>query len=145
MPPGYHRRMAATFSPAVLSFMTRAVRYATLASVDPDGAPHQAVIWYLLRDERLLVNSRIGRRWPRNLQRDPRCSLAIEAGDDAVSIAALAEVIAHGRQAQDDIVEMARRYYDPELAEREIARFRTEQRITFMLHPQRVHVHGAPG
>jgi hypothetical protein len=39
---------------------------------------------------------------------------------------------------------MARRFYSPEYAEHEIARYRTEQRISFVLRPVRVHVHGDP-
>ena len=50
-------------APNIRSFLTRPVRYATIATINPDGAPHQIVIWYLLRhDEQrgdyLVVNSR---------------------------------------------------------------------------------------
>jgi len=39
---------------------------------------------------------------------------------------------------------MAQRYDEPELARREIARFQTEARISFLVRPSRVHVHGDP-
>ena len=39
---------------------------------------------------------------------------------------------------------MARLYYDPELAERSIARYRTEPRISFVIRPRRIYVHGDP-
>jgi hypothetical protein len=36
-------------------------QYATISTVMPDGSPHQAVVWYALADDSLMVNSRRGR------------------------------------------------------------------------------------
>ena len=77
--------------PNVRSFLTQPVRYATIATINPDGSPHQIVIWYLLRhdDQRgdyVVVNSKRGRRWPANLLRDPRANIAVYNADDAVTI-----------------------------------------------------------
>jgi PPOX class probable F420-dependent enzyme len=129
----------------VRSFLGSIPRYATLATLSADGSPHQAITWYLVRGDTIVVNSREGRRWPANLRRDPRVSFAVEDGENAVTIDALAEELHDPHSAQADIAEMARRYDEPDYARREIARFQTEQRITFLLHPQRVHVHGEPG
>lgn len=119
-----------------------APRFATIATVDADGSPHQAVIWYLLRDGELIVNSLQGRRWPGNLQRDPRFSLVVEDGLDYVSLAGTAEELAGQEGAQADIAAMARRYEAPDKAEEMIAsRFSTQQRVSFRLHPARVHEH----
>jgi PPOX class probable F420-dependent enzyme len=132
-------------SDSVRRFLAAPGRYATIATLDRDGAPHQAIVWYLLRDDRLVLNSRIGRRWPANLKRDPRISFAVEEGENAVTIAGLAELAPVGHDAQADIAEMAWRYDEPALARREIARFQTEQRISFVVRPTRVAVHGQPG
>ena len=60
----------------VRAFLAAPGRFATLATLDPDGTPRQAVIWYRLdADGRIVINSADGRRWPANLRRDPRCSL----------------------------------------------------------------------
>ncbi len=131
-------------APAVRSFLSGTLHYATLATVNPDGSPHQAIVWYLVRGDDIVVNSREGRRWPANLQRDPRVGFAVEDGENAVTIDALAEVLHDPDAAQADIAEMAWRYDGPDDARREIARFATEQRITFLLRAQRVHVHGDP-
>ena len=134
----------AVLAPSVRSFLAKAPRYATLATLNADGSPHQAVVWFLVRGDTIVVNSRQGRRWPANLRRDARVSFAVEAGDDAVTIDALAEALDDHAAAQDDIAEMAVLYDPPDVAREEIARFRTEQRVTFVLHPQHVHVHGDP-
>jgi hypothetical protein len=123
-------------------------RYATLATINAGGGPHQIVIWFLLRgDERgdlILVNSRRGRRWPANLGRDGRANLTVYEAEDAVTLECVVEQAYEGDAAQSDIAEMARRYDTPEVAPREIARFQTEQRVSFVLRPTRVHIHGDP-
>ena len=59
-------------------------RYATISTIDPDGGPRQAVVWYTLDGDEFVINSRIGRRWPSNLLRDPRIALSvIDAADGA--------------------------------------------------------------
>ena len=128
----------------VRSFLTGRQRYCTIATVNPDGSPHQIVIWFLLRGDEIVVNSRQGRRWPSNIRRDPRANLAIYEGEDAVTIECVVERAYEGGEAQADIAEMARWYDTPEVAETEILRYRTERRLSFVLRPNRVHIHGDP-
>jgi hypothetical protein len=119
-------------------------RYATLATINKDGSPHQIVIWFLLRGDELVVNSRRGRRWPANLERDGRANLAVYEAEDAVTIGCELVRIYEGAAAQADIAEMALRFDTPEVAKREIARFQTEQRVSFVLRPVKVSIHGDP-
>ncbi len=118
--------------------------FGTLATISADGSPLQAVVWYLLRGETLVVNSKVGRAWPTNLLRDPRCSFAIEDGYDWVGVRGRAEAVPHQPTAQADIAEMARRYLgdDPEKAERIIRdEFERQERISFVIQPERVIEH----
>ena len=88
-------------------------RYATISTVNPDGSPHQAVIWYAVDGDDLLINSRRGRRWPTNLSLDPRTSIAIyevEEPNHWVGLKGSAELVREGPAAVDDIMAMARRY-----------------------------------
>ncbi len=140
---------SAAIDAPVRSFLTRPPRYATIATINPDGSPHQIVIWFVLRSDEqlgdhLVVNSRRGRRWPTNLERDGRANLAVYEAEDAVTFECHVEQIYDDERAQADIAELARRYDAPEMAEREIARFRTEARVTFILRPDRILVHGSP-
>ena len=135
----------ALLSDAARSFLTATPpRYATLATINRDGSPHQIVIWFLLRGDVLVVNSRRGRRWPSNLERDGRANLAVYEAEDAVTINCTLERMYEGDQAQADIAEMAVRFDTPEMAQREIARFRTEERVSFILRPTKVSIHGDP-
>ena len=128
----------------VRSFLTTIPRYATIATVNPDGSPHQIVIWFVLRGAELIVNSRHGRRWPSNLRREERANLCIYEAEDAVTLDCVLEREYENEGAQADIAEMARRYDTPEVAVREIERYRTERRLSFVMRPTRVHVHGDP-
>ena len=128
----------------VRNFLGTPRRFAVISTINPDGSPHQAIIWYLLRGDELVINSKIGRRWPANLRRDGRVAFAVEDGDNAVTISGVAEVLATGPDAHDDICEMAVRYDAPDVAQSEMARFRTEDRISFLIRPTKVHVHGDP-
>ena len=125
-------------------FLEREDAFATLATLQEDGSPLQAVVWYALRSDSILVNSAVGRRWPTNLLRDPRFSFVVEQGYEWVGLRGIAEALADQAQAQADIAAMARRYHaaDPERAERLIRDgFQRQERISFLLHPHAITEH----
>lgn len=115
--------------------------FATLATILPSGLPHQAVLWFALRDDdSILVNARVGRTWPANLLRDPRFSLMVEQGADWVAATGTAEAVTDREQAVEDIVALAHRYHagDHDTIARAEASFRKQERISFLLHPERI-------
>ena len=126
------------------AFLARPDVFGTLATLEPDGSPLQAVVWFGLRGDDVLVNSAVGRRWPANLLRDPRCSLVVEQAYEWVGIRGRAEALRDPGEAQADIAALARRYHaaEPEKAERLIReRFQRQERISFLLHPEVVSEH----
>ena len=132
--------------PRVRDFLAEP-RFISIATVDPDGAPRQSVVWYLLEGDTLVINSRVGRRWPTNLLRDGRLAVSIIDPADPyawIGITGHVEVIDDPEQSQADIAAMARRYYphDPAKAERMIERtFQPQPRISFRIHADGVHDH----
>ncbi len=112
-----------------------APRFATISTLMPDGSPHQAVVWYAIEGDVVMINSLRGRRWPTNLERDPRISLAVYDNADTehwVGLRGTAEVVRQGPTAVADIQDLARRYDgDP-------GKFEGQDRITF-----RIHVHSS--
>jgi len=128
---------------AVRAFLEQP-HFATLGTAGADGAPHQAIIWYRLDpDGRVLVNSREGRRWPADLRRDPRMSLAVFYGPDPnrwVGITGVVdEIVDDVERARDDIVALAHRYDDA--TESSIAAFRSQQRVSFLIRVVSIHDH----
>lgn len=118
-------------------------RFAVVATVDPGGAPHQAVVWYRLDGDEIVVNSAEGRRWPANLRRDPRIHFLVEDDYRYVGTRGVVTVIDDQAVAQADIAEMARRYHahEPATAEALIRdRFEQQRRISFRFRPTRFNI-----
>jgi len=129
---------------AALGFVDDPGRFGTLATINPDGTPHLAVIWYAIRDDgSVLMNSKAGRIWPNNLLRDPRCSMAVEDGLRWVVIRGVAEAVDDRVQGVEDICALAVRYEgdEPIALKQRIADFRAQHRISFHLQPRSITVH----
>jgi PPOX class probable F420-dependent enzyme len=121
-------------------------RFAVLATVNANGSPQQTVMWYELRGDTIVMNTKRGRKKDRNLVRDPRASLCIEDGFRYVTLEGSIEFVDDPATAQADIAVLARRYHDPVKAE-EMARevFAPQERVTLLLHVDRADVHGFDG
>jgi len=132
-------------TPQVLTDQARAFlrqpRIATIATVDENGAPHQAAIWFRLEpDDRILVNSLVGRRWPRDLQATARCALAVIDEEDRyrwLAVDAALDGVDASERARDDIVALAKHYGDYSPAGE--ARFRSQARVSYLLRIEAVH------
>ncbi len=132
-------------SPAALAFL-REPRFMSVASVDPDGAPRQAVAWYdVLPDGRILLNSRTPRRWCLNLMERPAVALSAIDGTDGYRWLGLTgvveEVIDDVGRARDDIIALAHRYHPEGPKESLIAAFRNQPRVSFLVRITGVHDH----
>jgi PPOX class probable F420-dependent enzyme len=132
-------------SDRVRAFLERPI-VATIATTSPDGRPHQAVAWYRLEpDGTILVNSRAPRHWPDNVRRTGWVSLAVIDPDNDLSWVGVAcelvEVVDDVERARDDIVALAHRYRPGGPTAAAVAEFRSQERITFLLRPVRVHDH----
>lgn len=132
----------------VRAFLDRPL-FLTLATVDPDGRPWNAVVWFHLEsDGRIMVNSADGRRWPANLRREARVALSLIDPADGyrwIWMSGVVERIDDEQAvAQADIAALARRYHadDPATAERLIEdRFRKQHRVSFRIRATAVHDH----
>ncbi|MEU9192491.1 PPOX class F420-dependent oxidoreductase [Streptomyces hundungensis] len=51
--------------------------FATLATVNPDGGPQTSVVWYVREGDTVLISVTANRKKARNIERDPRVSLAV--------------------------------------------------------------------
>ena len=132
----------APLSPRVRAFLA-APHFLALASIDADGAPRQALIWYDLDGDDLLINSRTDRRWPRNIRRDGRVALAVfDAANPLrwVGLRAIVRAIDDDAvRALGDIQALARRYH-PDDPGRQL-QFVGQSRVTFRLEIREVHEH----
>ncbi len=128
--------MASLDDPGVQLLLTEQVNHAVISTFDADGSVHSAVVWVDLVDGRVAVNSAVGRRWPTNLERDPRLTVLVydeKNPYDYVEVKGSVTSTTEGADAHID--RLAQKYLGVDSYP-----FRTdgEQRITFLLEPTRV-------
>ncbi len=115
----------------------------TLATVNPDGSSQATVVWVDVRDGRIMVNSALGRKKPRNVAQNPSVALAwFDREDPYSSITIQGRVVESytGEQAEDDIDALARTYLGKDVYP---WRGEGEQRISYLIEPR--HVGGMGG
>ena len=120
---------------AQIAAFVAAPRYGVIATHTAVGEIWQAVVWYALTDDGILMNARDGRRWLTNLRRDGRFSLVIADGEDYVIVRGQAEVIDDPGRAQREAQLLADRYLSDES-------FVGQDRVSIVLHAEHVAVHG---
>ena len=137
-PANQSTRTAPRLSARARTFL-EAPRFGVVSAINPDGSPLQAVIWYELDGDAIVFNSRVGRRWPTNLMRDPRVSLLVADGYAYVDLRGSVEVDCDPVRGQAVIAQLTHRYHkDPDAAARQIEGFSRDQRVTFVLRPERI-------
>ena len=121
-------------------------RFGVLGTVNADGSPQQTVMWYELRGDTVMMNTKRGRQKDRNLLRDARASICVEDGFRYVTLDGTIAMVDDQEVAQADIAALARRYHDADEAER-MARvvFGPQERITLLLSIEGVDIHGFDG
>ena len=112
---------------------------AVISTVRSDGHPVSAATWYLLRDDRLLVNMDVGRKRLDHLRKDPRVSLTVT---DEADWYTHVTVIGHITDIYDDdgladIDALSRHYLGKEYPDRKRAR------VSALIEVDRVHGWGA--
>jgi PPOX class probable F420-dependent enzyme len=127
---------------------------AVLATLRRDGRPYLAPVWFhwektgpaasdfpFYDEGRFWLTGTYARRWCKNLRRDPRASLCIEATDP---VARYAAVDCDAELVEEDIwpmsEQLARKYVGARAGEAAVEAFlanmKTEPRLLFRLTPQ---------
>jgi PPOX class probable F420-dependent enzyme len=114
-----------------------------LATVNPDGSPQSTTVWVHTRDGKIIVNTALGRKKPRNLEREPRVALSwhetTDGGYKSASIQGRVVETITGDRAEKDIDDLAQKYIGQSPYP---WRSPGEQRVTFVIEPEHVHSMG---
>ena len=107
--------------------------HAVVSTLDEDGSIRSAVVWVSADDGELAVNSAVGRRWPSNLERDPRVNVLVYDADNPFEYVEVRGQ-AHGTidGADEHIDKLAKKYID---ADSYPFRQEGEQRIKYVVTP----------
>ena len=111
--------------------------YAVVSTHNDDGSILSTVVWADAENGSVAINSAIGRKWPTNLQRDPRVTVLIyESGNpyNYVEIRGRAAPI-DGEEADEHINRLTKKYINQDEYP-----FRQpgERRIKFVIEPDHV-------
>ena len=110
--------------------------HAVVSTLNENGSIHSTVVWASVEDGAVAVNSAVGRKWPRNLERDPRITVTVYDESNPyeyVEIRGTASGTTDG--ADEHIDRLAKKYLD---ADSYPFRQPGEQRIKFVVDADRV-------
>jgi PPOX class probable F420-dependent enzyme len=121
--------------------LLEAPNFVAVATLDEDGTPDVKVVWGDVDDDHVVLNSAEGRKWPRNLRRDPRVTVTVVNHENPYEYAVIRGRLAGDTHegADENIDKLAKKYLD-----KDEYPFRQpgEQRVMFRIEPERVNVHG---
>lgn len=117
-------------------------RFAVVATINSDGSPQQTVLWFVLEDNTIVMNTTANRQKTRNLERDPRVSICVPDGYRYVVLSGRAELVENREQSQKDIEHLAIRYLGEQTGRARIAEFSQQQRVSIRVPIERVHAYG---
>jgi PPOX class probable F420-dependent enzyme len=128
--------MTSLTDPAVAELLTEP-NHAVVSTLNQDGSILSTVVWIdTLDDGVLAVNSAVGRRWPTNLERDPRVTVVVTDRNNPynfVEIRGTASGDTDGADAHID--RLAKKYLGVDAYPN---RREGEQRITYRIEPRTV-------
>jgi PPOX class probable F420-dependent enzyme len=110
--------------------------YAVVSTLNEDGSILSTIVWVDTEDGKVAINSAVGRRWPTNLERDPRATILVqEAGNPYNYVEIRGEAQGTTEGADEHIDRLAKKFIDQdEYPYRQPG----EQRIKFLISPQHV-------
>jgi PPOX class probable F420-dependent enzyme len=109
--------------------------HAVISTHNKDGSIHNTVVWISAEDGTAAVNSARGRKWPTNIERDPRVSVLVyEQGNPYHYVEIRGSATPTREGADDHINALAKKYTGQDQFP-----FRPgEERIKFVIHPDHV-------
>ena len=135
-----NRRAQIAMSSEEAAAFLAAERVVTCATLGHDGWPHLMPLWYVVRDGELWSWTYAKSQKVRNLERDRRCTLQVEAGDrydELRGVMIKSEAVIHREQVLELGVEIFERYtggpVDPEALRGQAAK-----RVGLRFVPRRV-------
>ena len=127
--------MSASLTPEDRALL-RAPNYAWVVTLRPDGSPHASITWIDSTETHVLVNTAVGRRKDRNVEADPRVTIAVQRGADAydwISVEGVVEERQIGAEAEAHIDQLSRGYDD-----RAWTPVEGQRRVRWLIRPTRI-------
>ena len=110
--------------------------HAVVSTFNRDGSVHNTVVWIDAEDGTVAVNSALGRKWPTNLERDPRVTLLVYEQGNPYNYVEIRGTATGTRQGADEHINRLTKKY---IGQDEYP-FRQpgEERVKFVIEPEHV-------
>ena len=109
--------------------------HAVLSTINKDGSVHNAVVWLSTEDGKVAVNTARGRKWPTNLERDPRANLLVINQDNPYEYVEIAGGVSEAPGGDEHIDALAQKYINQD---KYPWRAEGEERVKFHISPDKV-------
>jgi len=115
--------------------------HAVISTFNQDGSVHNTVVWISADDGTVAVNSAIGRKWPTNLERDPRVNVLVYEQGNPYNYVEIRGSASPTRDGADEHINALTKKY---IGQDEYP-FRQpgEQRIKFVITPEHIRYRGS--
>jgi PPOX class probable F420-dependent enzyme len=98
--------------PELATRLLDAETFAVVSTVNPDGQPQASVIWVKRDGDEILFSSIRGRRKTRNLERDPRVSVALYDPADPYRYVEVRGTVSLTEEGGPELIEELSQKYD---------------------------------
>jgi PPOX class probable F420-dependent enzyme len=112
--------------------------FAFLSSLMKDGSPHVTPTWVDIEDDKILINTALGRIKQENISRDPRIALSIIDQDNQYEMVTVRGKVTEqitGDVAEKHIDKLAGKYINMDKYPR---RSKDEQRVILKIKPEKI-------
>lgn len=112
--------------------------FAFVATSMKDGSPHVTPTWVDIEDNRVLINTAIGRVKQKNVSRDPRIAVSVADSDNPYNMVTIrGEVVEQvtGEVAEKHVDRLAKKYMGKDVYP---GRAPGERRVVLKIKPERI-------
>jgi PPOX class probable F420-dependent enzyme len=127
--------MANLSNPEVKKLLADA-NHAVISTRNPDDSILNTVVWINTEDDDVAVNSAVGRKWPANLQRDPRATVLVMEQNNPYNYVEIRGTAAGTEEGADEHINALTKKYINQ--DEYPFRHPGEQRIKFLIKPEHI-------
>ncbi|HEY1291522.1 MAG TPA: TIGR03618 family F420-dependent PPOX class oxidoreductase [Chloroflexota bacterium] len=117
-------------------------RFAVIGTTNRDGSPHVTGLWYVLRGDTIMMNTRTDSKKVRNLKRDARASVCVIDIGQARHVTLEGTVALDDAHVMEDLTTLATRYAGGEAGPGIAANIAKTPHISLILSIERVKTFG---
>ena len=110
--------------------------HAVVSTMNKDGSVHNTVAWINIDDGAAAVNSALGRKWPANLERDPRITVLVYDQGNPQNYVEIRGAATATRDGADEHIDALSKKYIGQ--DKYPFRQPGEERIKFVIEPEHV-------